>query len=121
MFDLVIQLAVFAGIAFFGARGLGGVTVRGGWTSLVIAILFSVLSALLGVPVTRLLLFLGAPLTCLTLGLFALAVPIAANAALLRGLPFLVGRDRFEIEGWMPAIAMGVLFGIGQVVLRVLC
>ena len=51
MFDLVIQLAVFAGIAFFGARGLGGVTVRGGWTSLVIAILFSVLSALLGVPV----------------------------------------------------------------------
>ena len=109
-----------AGIAFIGAQALGGVTVRDGWTGLVIAILFSILNAILGVPLKAVLLFLGTPLVILSLGLFALLINVGVNAALLRALSFVIGKDRFEIEGWTPALIFGVFFSIGQVVLRFL-
>ena len=120
MFDLLIKLVVFAAIAFFGAKSLGGVTVRDGWTGLVIAILFSILNTLLAVPVKAVLLFLGTPLVILTLGLFALVVHVGVNAAVLRGLSFVIGKDRFDIDGWKPALVMGVFFSIGQVIVRFL-
>ena len=120
MFALALKLAVFASISVFGAQALRGVTVHGSWTGFVIAVLFSILNTILAVPLMKAVLFLGTPLTILTLGLFALAVPIAMNAALLRGLSFLIGQDRFQIDGWRPALMMGLLFAIGQGVVAVL-
>ena len=120
MLALVFKLILFAFIAVGGAQAVRGVTVEGRWTALVIAVLFSFLNTVLAVPLMKALLFLGTPLTILSLGLFAMAVPIAVNAAVLRLLSFLVGQDRFRIDGWTPALLMGVLFGLGQMLLRIL-
>jgi putative membrane protein len=100
---ILFRLLVLAGAIWLTAWLLPDVHVRGGFfTYLWIAVLFSLVNAIIG-PLLRLV---ALPLTILTLGLFALVV----NAALV-GITAKLSHD-FNIEGFWTAVLAALLISV---------
>ena len=103
---LLLRLAINAAALWVAARLISGIVVTG-WPSLAgAAAIFGLINALIK-PVAQIF---GCPLTCLTLGMFALVIN-AAMLALTAWLAGLVGLD-FAVEGFWSAFCGALLVGV---------
>lgn len=118
MTHLITSFVVYTLIALVSPQILPGVKVKGVETAALVAIVFGILNLLIGWILSGALSLLTLPLTCLTLGLFSLVIPTIVNAILLKITDSLL--VSFEIKGWWPAFGMGLLFGLGSLLVRVL-
>lgn len=107
---MILRILLYAAVALLAPALLPGVKVRSGKTALVIAIVFTLLNALLGPLVASLLALITLPAIVLTLGLFALLLPTLINATLLWLTSSLL--DDFELDGCLPAMLMGFCFAL---------
>jgi putative membrane protein len=108
---ILLRLLILTAAIWLTAWLLPGVHVKGGFfTYLWIAVLFSLVNAIIG-PFLRLI---ALPLTILTLGLFALVV----NAALI-GLTAKLSGD-FNIDGFWTAVLAAILISVFSAVLNML-
>lgn len=85
-----------------------------GMAFIVVAVAFIVVNAVLG----TILRTLSAPLSCLTLGLFALVI----NGAVLLAVPWVLDRlalglGTLAIDGWWPAIIGAIVLALAQAVI----
>ena len=114
IFEWVFEFLVFTAIAFVTPHIVPGVKVRGIGSAVLVALVFGVLNFLVGWILTFVITMLSLPLTCLSLGLFNLVIPTLVFAALLKVTDALL--ESFELKGWWPALAMGLLFSLGSFV-----
>ena len=118
MTHLIVSFIVFTGIALVSPHILPGIKVKGIESAALVAVVFGLLNLVLGWLLTRVIGLVSLPFTCLTLGLFALLIPMIVNSILLKITDVVL--ESFEIKGWGPAFGMGLLFGLGSLLVRVL-
>ena len=111
---IVVRLAVVAGAFLLATKVVDGIDITGGfWTFAWIALLFTVVNAIVG-PLLRLLTL---PLVVVTLGLFLLVI----NAALLALTALL--SPSLTVDGFVPALLGGLIIAVvswvGELVLPV--
>lgn len=109
---MILQFLIFTAIAFVTPQIVPGVKVRGISSAVLVALVFGLLNFLIGWLLTLVITLLSLPLTCLSLGLFRLLIPTIVFAALLKLTDVFL--ESFELEGWWPALAMGLLFSLGS-------
>jgi putative membrane protein len=109
---ILLELVIYTAIAFVSPRIVPGVKVRGIGSAVLVALVFGLLNFLVGWLLTLVVTVLSLPLTCLSLGLFKLLIPTLVFAALLKITDAVL--ESFELEGWWPALAMGLLFSLGS-------
>ncbi len=109
---MLIEFIVYTAIAFVSPQIIPGVKVRGIGSALLVALVFGLLNLLIGWLLTGVLTLLSLPVIVLSLGLFKLVIPTIIFAILLKITDFFL--DSFELEGWLPAFAMGFLFSLGS-------
>ena len=112
MLSLVLQLVLYALIAFFAPRFIPGIRIRDSATAITVAILFVIVNLVLGWLVGLLLNIALFPVILCSLGLFALVVPVLVNAIMLKLVDGLM--TSFDLVGWTPAIILGILFGLAN-------
>lgn len=106
---VLVRLVLLAAAIGLTSWLLPGVDVDGGFvTYLWVALIFAVVNAILG-PILHLL---SAPLTVVTLGLFALVV----NAALL-GITASLSQD-LSIDGFLTAVVAAVLIAVFSTIMN---
>ena len=111
LLSLAIRLGINAAALWLAAEWVRGFGIEG-WPSLVAtAAIFAVVNALI-TPVAQLV---GCPLSCLTLGLFAVVV----NAAMLALTVWIAGRLDLdvEIDGFVAALLAALLVSFASAVL----
>lgn len=97
---LIIKLLITAGTAFVLTKYfLDGVSIE----SFGIAVIFAIVLGLLNTFVKPILKFFGAPLTLLTLGLFALII----NAGIMLIADYFI--DGMHIDGFLDALIFSIL------------
>lgn len=114
MSNLLLQLVLYALIAFFAPRVIPGIRIRDGATAITVAILFVIVNLFLGWLVGLLITLVSLPAIICSLGLFAILIPVLVNAAVLKLVDGLM--SSFDLAGWGPAIILGILFGIANAV-----
>ncbi|MFT4543540.1 MAG: putative membrane protein [Planctomycetota bacterium] len=107
---MITRLVLYAVVAFMAPQVLSGIRVKTGKAAVLIALVFTVLNAIIGPLLTVILTMISLPAIVLTLGLFALIIPAIINAALLMLTGGLL--DDFELDGCFPACLMGFLFAL---------
>ena len=112
LINLLLQLVLYALIAFFAPRVIPGIRIRDSATAITVAILFVVVNLVLGWLVGLLLNIALFPAILCSFGLFALVVPVLVNAVVLKVVDSLM--SSFDLVGWTPAILLGVLFGLAN-------
>lgn len=108
-----MRLGINAAALWLAAAWIRGFEIEG-WQSLVAAaVIFAVVNAVIK-PVATLM---GLPVTCLTLGLFALLI----NAAMLALTAWIAGLFDFdvEIDGFVAALLAAVLISVVSTLLSV--
>ncbi|MEM6797467.1 MAG: phage holin family protein, partial [Acidobacteriota bacterium] len=115
---MVAQFLVLTAVAFLAPQILPGVKVKGISAAALVALSFAVLNLLLGWILTTVLTLTSLPLLILTLGLFEVVITALVNGLLLK----LADRflDSFDLDGWLPAFGMGLLFALGGWLARAL-
>ena len=103
LFAIVVRLGINAAALWLAAQWVRGIEIDGWPSLLALAAIFGALNAVVR-PVAQLL---GCPLTCLTLGLFALVIN-AAMLALAAWIADLGGLD-VEIDGFVAAFLGALL------------
>lgn len=116
MMGLLIKFVIFTAIAAVSPQIIPGIKVKGLGSAAAVALVFGILNLLFGWVLGFLVKVVSLPLACLTFGIFWLLVPIIINTILLKVTDAVL--DGFELEGWWPALAMGVLFALGGVLAR---
>ncbi len=114
LLTLAFRLAVNAGALWLASEWVRGFEIDG-WQSLVaMAAIFGAVNAVIK-PVAQLL---GCPLTCLTLGLFALVI----NAGMLVLTVWIAGELdlNVEVDGFWAAVSAALLVSIASAVLSFL-
>ena len=106
LLSLAIRLGINAAALWLAAQWVTGFEIDGWPSLLAAAAIFGVVNALI-TPVAQ---FLGCPLSCLTLGLFALVIN-AAMLALTAWVAGLLGLD-VEIDGFWAAFLGALLVGV---------
>ncbi len=111
LFSLVVRLAITAAALWAAAAVAPGFEIEGWQSLLAAAAILGVVNALIK-PVAHVL---GCPLTCLTLGLFALVI----NAAMLALTVWIAGQFdlNVRIDGFWPAFWGALLVSIVSAVL----
>ncbi|MEM8998533.1 MAG: phage holin family protein [Acidobacteriota bacterium] len=115
---MIITLLILTAVAVFTPQVLGGIRVKGVGTALGVAAVFVVLNLLIGWLLKGFLTLLALPLIWITLGLVGVVVTAGVNALMLKWTAGLI--DSFEIDGWLPAFGMGLLFAFGAQLARFL-
>ena len=111
LLSLAIRLGINATALWLAAEWVDGFEIEG-WPSLVaMAAIFAAVNAVIK-PVADLV---GLPVTCLTMGLFTLAI----NAAMLALAVWIAGRLDFEVEidGVVAAVLAALLVSLASTVL----
>ena len=107
---MLLEFFAYAVVAAICPSLIPGVKVKNFGTAILIALVFAVLNMLIGWLVTTLITLLSIPLILLTLGLFAILIQALVNMILLMVTDALL--EDFELEGWLPAFMMAILFAI---------
>ena len=115
---MIVELLAYTAIAFVSPHIVPGVKVRGIGAAVLVALVFGLLNFLIGWLVTFVLTLLSLPFIVLSLGLFKLVIPTLIFAVLLKITDVFL--EPFELEGWTPALIMGLLFSIGSFLTRYL-
>lgn len=104
---IVVALALWVVVRFVpGVELMPGQDISLEWTFVAVAAIFVVVNAVLN-PILK---FIGLPLTCLTLGLFALVI----NAAILAVVAWIsqeIGLGLY-LEGFWPAVIGAIVLGV---------
>jgi putative membrane protein len=112
MTNLILQLVLYALIAFFAPRFIPGIRIRDSATAITVAILFVIVNLILGWLVGLLITLVSLPAIICSLGLFAILIPALVNAIVLKVVDGLM--SSFDLVGWGPALILGVLFGLAN-------
>jgi len=116
MLELLIKFVIFTAIAAISPQLIPGIKVKGLGAAASVALVFGILNLLFGWVLGFLVKAISLPLACLTFGIFWLLVPMLVNAILLKVTDLLL--EAFELEGWWPALGMGLLFALGGLLAR---
>lgn len=111
--SIAVRLGINAAALWLAAAWVRGFEIEG-WPSLVAAaVIFAVVNAVIK-PVAKLM---GLPISCLTMGLFALLV----NAAMLALTAWIAGQFDFnvEIDGFIAALFAALLISVVSTLLSV--
>ena len=111
--SIAVRLGINAAALWLAAAWVRGFEIEG-WPSLVAAaVIFAVVNAVIK-PVAKLM---GLPISCLTMGLFALLV----NAAMLALTAWIAGQFDFnvEIDGFLAALFAALLISVVSTLLSV--
>ena len=100
---LIVRLGINAAALWLAAQWVRGIEIEGWRSLLVMAAIFGAVNAVVGPGLQR----LGCPLTCLTLGFFALVI----NAAMLALAAWIarLGGLEVEIDGFLAAFLGALL------------
>lgn len=115
---MLIKFLIFTAIAAVSPQILPGVKIKGMGAAAAVALIFGLLNLFFGWLLGLAAKVVSLPLACLTFGLFWLLIPTIVNAVLLRITDAFL--DPFELDGWWPALGMGLLFGLGSLVANAL-
>lgn len=108
---MLARIVIFTVIALLSPQLLPGVRVRGVGAAAAVALVFTVLNLVLGWLIGFLLALVTLPAILLTFGLFKLLLPTLVNALLLKLTDAVL--EAFHLDGWWPALGMGLLFALG--------
>lgn len=108
MIDLILTFALLTVVALVSPQIIPGVKVKGLSAALLVALIFGVLNLLIGWLLGLFLI----PLACLPSILWWLIVPPIINTVLLKITDVML--EPFELQGWLPALGMGFLFGLAN-------
>ncbi|MCH8065978.1 MAG: phage holin family protein [Chloroflexi bacterium] len=111
--SIAVRLGINAAALWLAAAWVRGFEIEG-WPSLVAAaVIFAVVNAVIK-PVAKLM---GLPISCLTMGLFALLI----NAAMLALTAWIAGQFDFnvEIDGFLAALFAALLISVVSTLLSV--
>ena len=111
--SIAVRLGINAAALWLAAAWVRGFEIEG-WPSLVAAaVIFAVVNAVIK-PVAKLM---GLPISCLTMGLFALLI----NAAMLALTAWIAGQFDFnvEIDGFIAALFAALLISVVSTLLSV--
>ena len=114
---MITKLIIFTLIALISPHLFPGIKVKGIGSALGVAIVFGILNVLIGWLVKFLLTVITFPLIIVTLGCFAIFLPMIINAILLKITAEILDLY-FRIDGWLPAFGMGFLFALGGLLAR---
>ncbi len=109
---MITKLIIFTLIALISPHLFPGIKVKGVGAAFGVAIVFGILNVLIGWLVTLLIAVFSLPLIIVTLGCFAIFIPMILNAILLKITAEILDLY-FRIDGWLPAFGMGFLFALG--------
>jgi putative membrane protein len=106
LLSLAVRLGINAASLWVASELIHGFDIDGWPSLLAVAVIFAAVNAVIK-PVAHLL---GLPITCLTLGLFALVI----NAALLALTVWIASAFDFdvEIDGWLAAFLAALLISV---------
>ncbi len=116
MMELLIKFVIFTAIAAISPQLIPGIKVKGLGAAALVALVFGILNLLFGWLLAIVVKVISLPLACLTFGIFWLLVPTLVNTILLKVTDAVL--DPFELEGWWPALGMGLLFALGGLLAR---
>ena len=108
---MIAKFLILVLLAFIAPYVVPGVKVKGIESAVAIALVFALLNFFIGWLLHWVLVAVSLPFVLLTLGLFVFVVTVVVNAVLLKITD--AALDSFELQGWMPAFAMGLLFAAG--------
>ncbi|QES88018.1 phage holin family protein [Rhizosphaericola mali] len=104
------RILVTALAAVIAAHFLKGVTVAGGTTPIILALVLAILNAF----VKPILVILTIPVTILTLGLFLIVI----NIIIIMMASHLV--DGFHVDGWISALLFSILLSVVSYILELI-
>ena len=103
MMHLILRFLAVAAAVYLTVNLVPGITIAGGWmTLLMVALVWSVIITV----VKPVLGILSLPLTIITFGLFALVL----NALLFWGMELIV--PGFDVAGWWPALLGSIVLSL---------
>ena len=114
---LLFKFLIFTAIAAVSPQILPGVKVKGIGAAASVALIFGLLNLLFGWILGLAVKLVTLPLACLTFGIFWVLIPMLVNAVLLKVTDAFL--DPFELDGWWPALGMGLLFGLASLVANI--
>ncbi|MEO1085745.1 MAG: phage holin family protein [Acidobacteriota bacterium] len=115
---MIATFLILTAVAVFTPQVLRGIRVKGIDTALGVAAVFVVLNLLIGWLLKGFFTLLALPLIWITFGLVGVLVTAGVNAIMLKWTASLI--DSFDIDGWLPAFGMGLLFAFGAQLARIL-
>ncbi|MEO1366027.1 MAG: phage holin family protein [Acidobacteriota bacterium] len=115
---MIVTFLILTAVAVFTPQVLRGIRVQGVGTALGVAAVFVVLNLLIGWLLKGFFTLLALPLVWITFGLMNTVITAGVNALMLKWAAGLI--DSFEIDGWLPAFGMGLLFAFGAQLARLL-
>lgn len=112
MMQLILSFVLLTVVALVSPMILPGVKVKGLSAALLVALVFGILNLLIGWLLNLFLI----PLGCLPDILLIILVPTIVNTVLLKITDMLL--DPFELKGWWPALGMGCLLGLANLLAK---